>query len=117
MGKYAAWIITCNKCGWEWETVSKNMIKEPRCYHCGSTSCSVRQTQVKPIKKAGKIITDIAYDPHKHAGGEIQGDIWINTNTFTHHVQSIRDHLASVPTDTSHDTLAKILDTKDFHDK
>ena len=82
MGKYDTWSITCKLCDWQWETRSHVIAQNPKCKICGSIDCIVEKSEFVTIKKHGKIITEIGFDPRHDASGELRKDVWGKTTSL-----------------------------------
>ena len=70
--KYDNWMIKCKLCDFEWETSYRKVAENPECPRCGYKICQVKKIDPEIIKKRGKIIGFVEYDPIK----DEFGDVW-----------------------------------------
>ena len=92
MGKYDTWSITCKLCEWQWETRSQVIAQNPICKICGSIDCVVEKNEFVTIKKHGKIITEIGFDPLHDASGKLRKDVWEQTTSLNKPLLVIREN-------------------------
>jgi len=122
MGKYDTWSITCKLCEWQWETRSHVIAQNPKCKICGSIDCDVENTEFVTIKKHGKIITEIGFDPMHDASGELRKDVWGQTTSLNKPLLVIRENdcrfIKGLTVDEKEDLLGKmeLIKTKIMRD-
>ena len=92
MGKYDTWSITCKLCDWQWETCSRVMAQNPKCRICGSADCIVEKSELITIKKQGKTITEIGYEPLHDDIGIINGENLEKKSNFEKPLLIVRDN-------------------------
>jgi hypothetical protein len=68
---YDEWQITCQLCEYEWEVYTKKQIKNLVCPRCGYMQCSIIKEDSGVVKKRGKIIGFVEYDPIKEECGAV----------------------------------------------
>ena len=95
MGKFDTWTITCNLCEWSWETCSTIMAKNPKCPKCNSIKCKVEKNEFVTIKKQGKIIDELGFQPNIDIFGKIEGENFIKTYTSNEPMIIIRKNNCS----------------------
>ena len=113
MVKYDTWSITCKLCDWQWETCSRIMAHNPKCNQCGSTDCIVEENEIITVKKQGKIITEVGYDPTRDDFGEINDNVWENIPSFSKPLLVIREEDCKFSEDLTNEHRKELLGKMD----
>ena len=114
MGKYDTWSITCKLCDWQWETCSQIMAQKPKCKICGSTDCIVEKNDLITIKKQGKIITDIGFDPMHFVSEKMSKDVVENTTFLNRPLLVIRENDCKFNKELTTDDLRQLIRKMDL---
>jgi len=64
------WLITGQLCEYQWPEYSKEETKNLECPRCGCNRCSVLKEDPELVKKRGRIIAFVEYDPIKDEIGD-----------------------------------------------
>jgi len=69
--EYDEWVITCNLCEFEWEVHYEEESLNPECLRCGCKKCKVIKEDPEIVKKRGRVIGCVEYDPIKDEFGDV----------------------------------------------
>lgn len=64
------WLITCQHCDYQWYVYSEKETKNLECPRCGYNRCSILKEDPELVKKRGRIIGYVEYDPIKDEFGD-----------------------------------------------